>query len=170
MRKVLAIAAALAALSCIPPAAQAQDYPNKPITLIIGFAPGGPSDVMSRILGRRMEQELKQPLIAMGFAHSVKEVQYLVDSVDDDGSGEIGFEEFLLVLGGGGRVDARRACAAARRDGVRRPARRHARVWMQRAARRVRARARRGPVRRPLGAHVAAAQPRGFTYMSEFNT
>ena len=45
--------------------------------------------------------ELKKPLIAMGFAKSVKEVQDLVDSVDDDGSGEIGFEEFLQVLGGG---------------------------------------------------------------------
>lgn len=63
MRKVLAIAAALAALSCIPPAAQAQDYPNKPITLIIGFAPGGPSDVMARILTKKMEEILKQPLI-----------------------------------------------------------------------------------------------------------
>jgi hypothetical protein len=46
--------------------------------------------------------ELKKPLIAMGFAKSVQEVQDLVDSVDDDGSGEIGFEEFLAVLGGGG--------------------------------------------------------------------
>ena len=45
--------------------------------------------------------ELKKPLIAMGFAKSVREVQDLVDSVDDDGSGEIGFEEFLQVLGGG---------------------------------------------------------------------
>ena len=56
-------AAAAAALLWVPASAQAQGYPNRPITFIIGFAPGGPSDVMSRILGRRMEQELKQPLI-----------------------------------------------------------------------------------------------------------
>ncbi|MCC7346612.1 MAG: tripartite tricarboxylate transporter substrate binding protein [Variibacter sp.] len=43
--------------------AQAQAYPNRPITFIIGFAPGGPSDVLSRIIGRRMEQELKQPMV-----------------------------------------------------------------------------------------------------------
>jgi tripartite-type tricarboxylate transporter receptor subunit TctC len=63
MRKTLAFAAALAALALTTPASLAQNYPNRPITFIIGFAPGGPSDVMSRILGRRMEQELKQPMI-----------------------------------------------------------------------------------------------------------
>ena len=63
MRKLFAAAAVAAALLGVPASAQAQGYPNRPITFIIGFAPGGPSDVMSRILGRRMEQELKQPLI-----------------------------------------------------------------------------------------------------------
>jgi tripartite-type tricarboxylate transporter receptor subunit TctC len=52
------VAAVLAAAS-----AHAQNYPNRPITFIIGFAPGGPSDVLSRVVGRRMEQELKQPMI-----------------------------------------------------------------------------------------------------------
>jgi tripartite-type tricarboxylate transporter receptor subunit TctC len=41
----------------------AADYPTKPITLIIGFAPGGPSDVMSRLLTKKMEETLKQPFI-----------------------------------------------------------------------------------------------------------
>jgi tripartite-type tricarboxylate transporter receptor subunit TctC len=63
MRKALALAAGVMTLALLAPAALAQSYPNKPITFLIGFAPGGPSDVMSRILGRRMEQELKQPLI-----------------------------------------------------------------------------------------------------------
>jgi tripartite-type tricarboxylate transporter receptor subunit TctC len=63
MKKLFATAAVAAALLCAPSALQAQTYPNRPITFIIGFAPGGPSDVMSRIIGRRMEQELKQPLI-----------------------------------------------------------------------------------------------------------
>jgi tripartite-type tricarboxylate transporter receptor subunit TctC len=35
----------------------------KPITLMIGFAPGGPSDVMARILTRKMEEVLKQPFV-----------------------------------------------------------------------------------------------------------
>ncbi len=43
--------------------ATAADYPTKPITLMIGFAPGGPSDVMARILTRKMEEILKQPFV-----------------------------------------------------------------------------------------------------------
>ena len=58
-----AAAVALSLLAFAGPAAQAQNYPNRPVTFMIGFAPGGPSDVMSRIIGRRMEQELKQPMI-----------------------------------------------------------------------------------------------------------
>ena len=61
MRKLLVVAAALAALVGAAPAAA--DYPTKPITLIIGFAPGGPSDVMARLLTKRMETVLKQPFI-----------------------------------------------------------------------------------------------------------
>lgn len=63
MTRALAVAAGIAALALTTPAAVAQTYPNRPITFIIGFAPGGPSDVLSRIIGRRMEQELKQPMV-----------------------------------------------------------------------------------------------------------
>jgi tripartite-type tricarboxylate transporter receptor subunit TctC len=62
MRKALVLAAALAASSAIAAPAAAQ-FPSKPITLIIGFAPGGPSDVMARILTKKMEEILKQPLV-----------------------------------------------------------------------------------------------------------
>jgi tripartite-type tricarboxylate transporter receptor subunit TctC len=56
------VLAGLAALWGVTPAG-AQTYPNKPITFIIGFAPGGPSDVMARILTKKMEEILKQPVI-----------------------------------------------------------------------------------------------------------
>jgi tripartite-type tricarboxylate transporter receptor subunit TctC len=63
MTRALAFAAGLA-LACVTtmPVAAA-DYPTKPITLIIGFAPGGPSDVMARILTKKMEEVLKQPFV-----------------------------------------------------------------------------------------------------------
>ncbi len=48
---------------CVPAPACAADYPSKPVTLMIGFAPGGPSDVMARILTKKMEEILKQPLV-----------------------------------------------------------------------------------------------------------
>jgi tripartite-type tricarboxylate transporter receptor subunit TctC len=41
----------------------AQPYPNKPITINVPFAAGGPSDAIARILGERMRQTLKQPLL-----------------------------------------------------------------------------------------------------------
>ena len=41
----------------------AAEFPTKPVTLVIGFAPGGPSDVMARILTKRMEEFLKQPVV-----------------------------------------------------------------------------------------------------------
>src|SRR5215510_9971335 len=63
MPKAVGLAAAMVLLVCPVPTALAADYPTKPVTLIIGFAPGGPSDVMARILTRKMEEILKQPFV-----------------------------------------------------------------------------------------------------------
>ncbi len=61
--RAIVLAAGIAALACSAPSARAAEFPNRPITLIIGFAPGGPSDVMARILTKKMEEILKQPLV-----------------------------------------------------------------------------------------------------------
>lgn len=61
MRKFL-IAMALALLAGVP-AAFAQGYPNKQITLIVPFPPGGSTDVAARIMAERMKQSLGQPVI-----------------------------------------------------------------------------------------------------------
>src|SRR5881394_1116797 len=39
------------------------DYPNRPVTVIVAFTPGGPSDLLSRILGKKLEQLLGQPFV-----------------------------------------------------------------------------------------------------------
>ena len=44
-------------------AAPAADYPARPITIVVAFTPGGPSDVLSRIVGRRLNEILHQPFI-----------------------------------------------------------------------------------------------------------
>ena len=41
----------------------ASDYPTRPVTLVVGFAPGGPSDVIARVVSRKLEQALGQPVI-----------------------------------------------------------------------------------------------------------
>ncbi len=43
--------------------AVALDYPARPITLIVSHVPGGPSDVIARILGRLLAPVLRQPLV-----------------------------------------------------------------------------------------------------------
>jgi tripartite-type tricarboxylate transporter receptor subunit TctC len=58
---ILAIAAATAAL-CGDARAQAT-YPSKPIHLIVGFAAGGPSDIISRVVGAKMGEILGQQII-----------------------------------------------------------------------------------------------------------
>jgi tripartite-type tricarboxylate transporter receptor subunit TctC len=51
------------ALVWAAPATQAADYPVRPVTLAVAFTPGGPSDVLSRIVGKKLEQLLGQPFI-----------------------------------------------------------------------------------------------------------
>ena len=41
----------------------AQDYPSRPITLVVPFSAGGPGDVIARLLGTSMSATLKQPLV-----------------------------------------------------------------------------------------------------------
>jgi tripartite-type tricarboxylate transporter receptor subunit TctC len=46
-----------------PAAALAQNYPNRAIRLIVPFPAGGPNDIIARVVGQRMSQLLKQPII-----------------------------------------------------------------------------------------------------------
>ena len=54
----------LIALAVLCPAvAQAQDFPNRNIRLIVPFPPGGPNDIIARVVGKRMEEILKQTIV-----------------------------------------------------------------------------------------------------------
>jgi tripartite-type tricarboxylate transporter receptor subunit TctC len=52
-------------------AAKAQDYPNRPITIIVPFAAGGPSDVLARNLASTMSATLKQQILIENVGGSV---------------------------------------------------------------------------------------------------
>ena len=45
------------------PAIAADEYPSKPIRLIVPFPPGGPNDIIARVVGQRMSDIFKQPVI-----------------------------------------------------------------------------------------------------------
>ena len=65
MRRAIAVVSSLLPLWLGAIAASAAEYPTKPVTLVVGFTPGGPSDVMSRILGGKLETLLGQPFVIL---------------------------------------------------------------------------------------------------------
>jgi tripartite-type tricarboxylate transporter receptor subunit TctC len=62
-RIVFVFVSIVLSLIIITSGAGAAQYPSRPVTLIVAFTPGGPSDVIARILGRRMHELLGQPFV-----------------------------------------------------------------------------------------------------------
>jgi tripartite-type tricarboxylate transporter receptor subunit TctC len=62
-RQFLYLAAGAAALPALSRAAKAQTYPSRPVRLIVGFAAGGSADIVARLVGQRLTDELSQPFI-----------------------------------------------------------------------------------------------------------
>src|SRR5262245_15736868 len=62
-RQLLHLVASGVALASVPGIGSAQAYPTRPITMVVPFAPGGPSDVIGRIFAERMRETLGQPII-----------------------------------------------------------------------------------------------------------
>jgi tripartite-type tricarboxylate transporter receptor subunit TctC len=60
LRRFALIASAIASL--LAPA-HAADYPTRAVTLVVAFTPGGPSDVLARIVGKQLEKVLRQPFV-----------------------------------------------------------------------------------------------------------
>jgi tripartite-type tricarboxylate transporter receptor subunit TctC len=59
------VAIAMTAITLLADAspAAAQAYPSRPITIVVPFAAGGPTDVLSRVLGERIRAALGQPVL-----------------------------------------------------------------------------------------------------------
>src|SRR5262249_55184266 len=53
----------LLALCAMPLSAPAQDYPSRPIRLVVPFPPGGPNDIIGRVVGQKMQGLLGQLII-----------------------------------------------------------------------------------------------------------
>jgi len=63
LRRVLAGAAGACAVLAAPSTALAQDYPAKPIRILVSFAPGGLTDLIARALQPRLQEGFGQPVI-----------------------------------------------------------------------------------------------------------
>jgi tripartite-type tricarboxylate transporter receptor subunit TctC len=62
-RKFLHLTAAVAALPAVARSVRAQVYPERPVRLIVGFAPGGTTDIGARLMGQWLSERLGQQFI-----------------------------------------------------------------------------------------------------------
>src|SRR5262245_48265835 len=62
-RQFLHLAAGAAALPALSRIARAQADPPRPVRIIVGFPPGGPGDIVTRLMGQWLSERLGQPFI-----------------------------------------------------------------------------------------------------------
>ena len=63
MKKVMLFAAAAVSALCVAQSASSQNYPVRPIRILIAQAPGSTTDIVSRILGNKLGESLGQPMV-----------------------------------------------------------------------------------------------------------
>jgi tripartite-type tricarboxylate transporter receptor subunit TctC len=63
MKPIKALFGCVMALAAMASAATAQPYPNKPMTMVVPFAAGGPTDLLARIVAEKMSQILGQQIV-----------------------------------------------------------------------------------------------------------
>src|SRR5215468_8641230 len=62
-RRLLRLAAAALALPAVSRGASAQAYPSKPVRIVVGFAAGGGTDIMARLMAQSLSERLGQQFI-----------------------------------------------------------------------------------------------------------
>ena len=59
----LAVVVAFLLTMAVAPAARADEYPTRPVTLIVPYTPGGSTEILARITAQKLEQRLGKPVI-----------------------------------------------------------------------------------------------------------
>ena len=105
VRRVLSAALlALAATASAPVLAQASDYPNRPIRVIVPFPPGGPTDMIARAVGTKLTERWGQPVLVENKpgGSTIIGVDFVVKSPPDGytlllGSNSLSLNRFLVA-------------------------------------------------------------------------
>src|SRR5215218_3432613 len=63
MQRRMLLAASMSALAAPAVRAQQQPFPNRPVTVVVAFSAGGPTDVISRLVAEGMAKDLGQPVV-----------------------------------------------------------------------------------------------------------
>jgi tripartite-type tricarboxylate transporter receptor subunit TctC len=104
-RRVLSAALlALATTASAPVLAQAPDYPNRPIRVIVPFPPGGPTDMIARAVGTKLTERWGQPVLVENKpgGSTIIGVDFVVKSPPDGytlllGSNSLSLNRFLVA-------------------------------------------------------------------------
>ena len=68
MHRIGVLLRAALAVCCAAMSATAQEFPSRPITMVVPYPAGGPTDTIARVLADRMKTELGQPVIIENIA------------------------------------------------------------------------------------------------------
>src|SRR5262252_838324 len=82
LRLMRRIAAAIVLLA-LAAAAAAQEFPSKPIRLVVPFPPGGPLDISGRLIGKELQERWGQPVVVENKPGSTIGPEYTVKSAPD---------------------------------------------------------------------------------------
>src|SRR5215471_20286571 len=84
-RNFLRLAAAAATLPILPRAAAAQAYPTRPVRIVVGYPPGGPTDIFARLMGQWLTDHMGQTFVVENRpgAGSTIGIQSVVNSAPD---------------------------------------------------------------------------------------
>jgi tripartite-type tricarboxylate transporter receptor subunit TctC len=90
-RASILAAAAAACLAFAPRAGLAQEWPNRPIRLVVPFAPGGGTDILARLLGPKLTERMGQPVVVENRpgANGIVGIQHLAAQQDGHAFGVI---------------------------------------------------------------------------------
>jgi|LakMenEpi03Aug12_release.lakeMendotaPanAssembly.Ray.scaffolds.fasta_scaffold268320_2 tripartite-type tricarboxylate transporter receptor subunit TctC len=62
MKTILAFASAVI-MACVPLLGKASSFPDRPVKIVVPFAPGGPTDLLARALGKYLQADVGQPFL-----------------------------------------------------------------------------------------------------------